>query len=829
MSASAQSMATDTALTCAEQIRITGTVQGVGFRPFVWRVANRHGVTGTVINDGDEVRIQAYGHADDLDRFSAELKNQPPPLARVERIERSTLKPTDKPTQFTIEPSDAGNHRSHITADAAVCAQCLAEIRDPLNRRYRYALTNCTHCGPRFSIVHAIPYDRRHTSMQAFAQCGDCLSEYENPADRRFHAQPNACYQCGPEVVLQRLDGKPVCLESLTQLDVIDAACTVLQNGEILAVKGIGGFHLACDATNAEAVARLRQAKQRYGKPFALMARDAEVIQRYAKASPQELALLSSAEAPIVLLQKSDAPPPGTQRQFGVAEGSRAKDLLPVCEAVAPGQSTLGFMLPYTPLHHLMLTRMNRPVVFTSGNLSDEPQAIDNAEAIERLASLADFVLLHNRDILNRIDDSVVRMMAGEARILRRARGYAPTPLTLPAGFATVPPVLAMGAELKNTFCLLHDGKAIVSQHIGDLENAPTYADYQHNLALYAKLFEHDAETIAVDAHPEYLSSKLGRQWAEEQGRHCEAVQHHHAHIAACMAENGLPLDSEPVLGVALDGLGFGEDGTIWGGEFLLADYFKAQRVGCFKPVAMLGGTQAIREPWRNTYAHLMAEMGWPELKMNFGELELLGFLEAQPLDTYQAMLKSGNNAPLASSCGRLFDAVAAAIGLCREQAIYEGQAAIELEAIVDTDTLHHEDEQLAYPFAIPRLHRPGHVSDQLPYIEPLAMWQALLGDLILQTPPAVMSARFHKGLAKAIVTMIDKLCTRNDERHTHIVALSGGVFQNKTLFEQVLKRLEQKAFTVLTHRQLPANDGGIALGQAVVAAARLRPSQQAT
>ena len=814
-----------------EQIHVTGTVQGVGFRPFVWRLASKHQLTGSVINNSNGVTIQVYGEQTRMNQFVTDLQDNPPPLARIDHITRNAgfipENISDVPQCFSIETSQTGVSNTHITADAAVCEQCLAEVRDPLNRRFRYALTNCTHCGPRFSIVSAIPYDRCNTSMKDFEQCDDCLTEYESPADRRFHAQPNACYTCGPTVKLQRLDGKPVCLESLTQLDAIDAACTVIQNGGILAVKGIGGFHLACDATNTDAVARLREAKQRYAKPFALMARDIDVIKRYASVSPQEQALLASTEAPIVLLRKHSTPPPGVQRRFGIAGGVREKDLLPICDAVAPGQSTLGFMLPYTPLHHLMLKRMNRPVVFTSGNLSDEPQTIDNDDAINRLRTLADYILLHNRDILNRIDDSVVRVMANDARILRRARGYAPAPLKLPDGFADTPPVLAMGAELKNTFCLLRNGAAILSQHIGDLENAPTYADYQKNLKLYQQLFEHDARIIAIDAHPEYLSSKLGRQWSEDNDAHCEVVQHHHAHIAACMAENNYPPDGDPILGVALDGLGMGDDGTIWGGEFLLADYRNAERAGTFKPVAMPGGEMAMREPWRNTYAHLMAEMGWPQLKMNYAELDLVAHLESKPLDTFHAMLKSGKNAPLASSCGRLFDAVAAAIGICRDQAVYEGQAAIELEAIVDQDTLHHEDDALAYPFAIPKLHQPGQAYDQLPYIEPLAMWQALLGDLILRTPAPVIAARFHKGLAKTIVTMIDKLTKRNDVRIINTVALSGGVFQNKTLLEQVLKRLDTQSFHVLTHRQIPANDGGIALGQAVIAAARAHDQPQ--
>ncbi|MCF6250213.1 MAG: carbamoyltransferase HypF [Methylococcaceae bacterium] len=805
----------------AEKIRVTGIVQGVGFRPNVWRLANQLKLNGDVINDSQGVVIKVWGNTEDIDRFINKLKTDVPPLARIDQIKRSVLPLDDyTPTEFAIKPSQHNTVQTNVTPDAAVCPECMTDTLDPFGRRYRYALTNCTHCGPRFSIVNAIPYDRINTSMKAFELCEDCAEEYQTPSDRRFHAQPNACYFCGPKLTLARVDGNPVCMESLTQLDDVDGACTVLQNGGILAVKGIGGFHLACDATNAVAVQRLRDAKLRYGKPFALMARDTNVIKRYALITSEEEKLLLSAEAPIVILQKSTQAPPGIKRQFGTIEGERANDLIAIVDNVAPGQNSLGFMLPYTPMHHLMLKRMNRPIIFTSGNQSDEPQVISNDDVTSRLGDIVEYVLWHDRDIVNRVDDSVIRIIKNEPRLLRRARGYTPAPLPLPAGFEQAPELLAMGAELKNTFCLIKDGNAILSQHIGDLENAITYEDYQHNLALYAQLYQHTPEQIVIDCHPEYLSSKLGRQRAEDKQVACLEVQHHHAHIAACLAENNVPLAALTVLGVALDGLGYGDDGTFWGGEFLHCDYLGAERLATFKPVAMLGGAMAMREPWRNTYAQLMAEMGWAELKMNFDQLELLEYFENKPLTTYNAMLAKGNNAPVASSCGRLFDAVAAAIGICRDGVAYEGQAAIELEAIVDQDTLHNEDERLAYPFTIPRLTVPGF-EDKLPYIEPLAMWRAILGDLILKTPAPVMSARFHKGLAKIIVTMIQKLSTCDEQRIIHTVALSGGVFQNKTLFEQVVTRLEQEHFKVLTHKQVPTNDGGIALGQAVIGAAR--------
>jgi len=787
----------------AEKIRITGIVQGVGFRPNVWRLANQLKLNGDIINDSQGVVIKVWGNTETINCFINKLKTDVPPLARIDQIKRSSLPVIlPIPTEFLIKASQHNAVQTNVTPDAAVCPECMTDTLDPFSRRYRYALTNCTHCGPRFSIVNSIPYDRINTSMKAFELCEDCIKEYQTPTDRRFHAQPNACYFCGPKLTLARGDGNPVCMDSLTQIDAVDAACTVLQNGDILAVKGIGGFHLACDASNAVAVQRLRDAKQRDSKPFALMARDTDVIKRYALISTEEEKLLLSAEAPIVILQKN------TQAPFTIAD------------KVAPGQNSLGFILPYTPMHHLMLKRMNRPIIFTSGNQSNAPQVINNDDVASRLGTIVEYVLWHNRDIINRVDDSVIRIINNEPRLLRRARGYTPAPLPLPKGFEQAPELLAMGAELKNTFCLIKAGNAILSQHIGDLENAITYDDYQHNLTLYAQLYQHSPEQIVIDYHPEYLSSKLGRQLAEEQHINCQEVQHHHAHIAACLAENNYPLAAQPVLGVALDGLGFAEDGTFWGGEFLHCDYLEAERLATFKPVAMLGGAMAMREPWRNTYAQLMAAMDWAELKMNFDSLELLKYFESKPLATYNAMLAKSYNAPVASSCGRLFDAVAAAIGICRDSVTYEGQAAIELEAIVDQDTLHNEGDHLAYPFSIPRLTVP-EFEDKLPYIEPLAMWRAILDDLILKTPAPVMSARFHKGLAKIIVTMIQKLSTRDEQRIIHTVALSGGVFQNKTLFEQVVTRLEQEHFKVLTHKQVPSNDGGIALGQAVIGAAR--------
>ena len=791
----------------ARSIRVQGIVQGVGFRPTVWRLAKRLDLKGEVFNDSEGVLINVWGETKALDRLTELLHAESPPLARIDKITvepfAGSLSMENIPADFIITASEANSPHTNITPDAASCTECIADTLNQSGRRYRYPFTNCTHCGPRFSIIHAIPYDRKNTSMAKFIMCQDCQAEYDLPADRRFHAQPNACDVCGPRVWLESANGQDgsqgVKTQVRNQQDDIDLACEKIKQGSIVAIKGLGGFHLACDAANEATVKRLRERKRRYQKPFALMARDITNIKNYCAVNDKEGELLKSSECPIVILQMN------------------LKKELP--EEVAPGQNTLGFILPYTPLHHLLMQQLDHPIILTSGNMTDEPQCIDNDEARARLGHIADFLLLHNRDILNRVDDSVIRVMASEVRILRRSRGYAPVPLPLPPGFDSVADLLAMGGELKNTFCLVKDGQAIVSQHIGDLEDAPTYQDYLKNLQLYKNAFEHRPKRIVIDKHPEYMASKLGRQTADEGNLSLDEVQHHHAHIAACMAENAWPLDAGPVLGIALDGLGFGDDNTFWGGEFLLANYADYERVGSFKPVALLGGSQAMREPWRNTYAQLNTDNYWQQVKKKYRHLEIIQLLQSKPLPTLNAMLNSGTNSPLASSCGRLFDAVAAAVGLCAEKTSYEGQAAIELEASIDAQTLRNEDESLAYPFTIDE---PGVGRCDIPLINSAAMWQSLLKDLSMNTPLGVISARFHKGLAGIIVAMVVKITPLNRNQIVNTIALSGGVFQNKSLYELVVTRLQAKDYRVLTHHQLPANDGGLSFGQAVIAAARV-------
>ncbi len=782
------------------EIRVRGRVQGVGFRPILWRIASGLGLDGQVLNDSEGVLIRARGPISVISTLIDEVRASPPPLAEIVDIEMRDYDGHVEPG-FVIVESKAGAARTEVSPDAATCGSCVAETFDPSARRFRYPFTVCSHCGPRLSIIQKVPYDRATTTMASFRLCDACEVEYRDPANRRFHAEATACQLCGPRAILIRFDGRALPFEQHSMLDDIDAAMDRIQQGEIVAIKSLGGYQLACDATNRETIVLLRERKRRVTKPFALMARDIDVVRRFTTVSDEEAAALSSREAPIVLL---------------AANGS---ERLP--DEIAPGLNTLGFMLPSTPLHLLLFRRMPRPVVMTSGNLSNEPQVIDDTEAVRTLSSVATFGLTHNRKIANRIDDSVVRQIGGKLRVLRRARGYAPASIVLPVGFEHSPDVLAYGAELKSTFCLVKDGRAVLSQHQGDLEDALTYEDYAKNLCLYRDLFGHRPVALATDLHPEYLSAKLARVTAASKNWPLLEIQHHHAHAAACLAENGRPLDAAPVLAIVLDGLGYGSDGEIWGGEFLFADYWHAERLGTFKPVAMPGGAQAVREPWRNLHAHLMAEMGLPAFAMNFSNLNLFALLSAKPLSAIDAMIKGSLNSPKASSCGRLFDAVAAAVDLCFDRQDYEGEAAGRLEAIVSAQALAGEGDHLAYPMSIRNLKDSG-----LPYIEPLGMWNAILDDLIVKTPTPVIAARFHKGLAKAIAAMAVKLARRDNETGApprfDTVALSGGCFQNKILFEQVVDRLEALHFDVLTQSRVPANDGGVALGQAAIASAHL-------
>ncbi|WP_397448606.1 carbamoyltransferase HypF [Pseudomonas sp. NA-150] len=773
-------------------IRVRGLVQGVGFRPTVWRIARDCGLRGDVRNDAEGVLIHIWGEPSASARFLARLLEEAPPLSRIDAVETTALPGQSPISDFRIVNSSTGSVHTAVVADAATCAACLSDVRNPANRRHGYAFTNCTHCGPRMSIIRAIPYDRDTTSMGAFVMCPACLAEYQDPADRRFHAQPNACPDCGPHLWLEAAPGESVDCSG----DPITATRRLLQAGYIVAIKGIGGVHLACDASNAGAVDRLRQRKRRAHKPFALMARDTLMIRRYCNPNPAETALLQQPAAPIVLL---------------TIEGPER-----LADGVAPRQSCYGFMLPYSPLHHLLMDGLDAPIVLTSGNRSEEPQCIGNDEARERLGEIADALLLHDREIVNRLDDSVSRLMLDAPVLLRRARGYAPTPLKLPAGFRAAPAILALGGELKNSFCLIKDGQALLSPHLGDLAHATANIAYRQTLALYQRLFEHHPQVLAIDCHPEYLTSKIGAEWATTQHLALIEVQHHHAHIAACLADNGIDLDSPPVLGIALDGTGYGDDGTLWGGEFLLADYRGYRRLASLSPVALPGGERAIQQPWRMAFAHLRRLSDWQTLEAEFGELPYFRALADKPLATLDGMLGSGFNSPVSSSCGRLFDAVAAAIGVCQE-ITYEGQAAIELEAASDTSAL--RDNQ-GYAFAIV-------TNDGLLHLEPAPMWLALLNDLRAGTTPGVIAARFHVGLAQALVQMVEHLTQQHGDCWAGRIALSGGVLQNAVLNAELVPRLEALGLQVLRHVSVPANDGGLSLGQAAIAAARTLAAQE--
>ena len=771
-------------MSTGKTIHIRGTVQGVGMRPTVWRLAQQFGLVGEVWNDGLGVTIQAWGTSAALEEFIRQLPLQAPPLAKIGEINCLTLDAAPQVKEFKIIASRSGDARTAIAADAATCPACLAEISDPGNRRYRYPFTNCTHCGPRLSIVTGIPYDRCNTAMAAFPQCPACQAEYDNPADRRFHAQANACPVCGPELWLEDPDGVRI---QQAGLDAIALSAELIRQGHILAIKGIGGFHLACDAGNERAVSTLRQRKQRYDKPFALMGRDIAMLSAYVRLSVLEQQLLSGPAAPIVILNKQGAP---------------------LAAAVAPGDDKLGCMLPYTPLHHSLLQALDAPMVLTSGNRSEEPQCITNEDARLRLTGIADYWLLHNRKIAHRLDDSVLRVMDGQPRLLRRARGFTPQTLTLPSGFERLPPVLAMGGELKNTFCILKDGQAILSPHIGDLENAEVQIDYRHLLDAYRQLFDFKPELIAVDLHPNYLSTQYGLKWATQNGLKMINVQHHHAHIAACMAEYGLALDSRPALGIAMDGLGLGAAGQLWGGEFFKADYRRYERLATFQPLPLLGGVQAMRQPWRNTYAHLKHYFDWRNLSTEYAELDIIRFLNAQPLAVFDKMLAKQINSPLSSSCGRCFDAFAAALGICREAISYEGQAAIGLENLAAP--VFEKQRGQGYRHA-------SETADGLMLLSWRPFWLGLFHDLRQRQELSVIAARIHHGFAQAIV---ETTLVLSERIGSDTVILTGGVFQNRLLLEEVSRLLRLAGKTVYSPSKLPASDGGLAFGQAIIAAA---------
>lgn len=752
------------------RIEVRGIVQGVGFRPFVYRLARKNNLTGWVRNTSQSVAIEVEGQEADLNQFLTSLSQQAPPTACIQDITTREV-PAKGDTGFKIWESlpEPGKYQP-VSPDIATCAECLQEIFTPSNRRYLYPFTNCTNCGPRFTIIKDIPYDRPLTTMHRFTMCSDCQAEYDDPLNRRFHAQPNACPRCGPRLQLTDGTGTPIPCP-----DIIPQAARLLGEGAILAIKGLGGFQLAGDATNPEVVARLRKRKRRPGKPFALMMASLEEVETHCLVSPEEAKLLLSPQAPIVLLRWRRA----------------TSNITPL---VAERNKYLGVMLPYTPLHHILLHYAARPLVMTSGNLSEEPICRDNDEALRRLHGIADYFLLHNRDIYARYDDSVYLVERGAARALRRARGYAPSPITLPFPSSQV---FACGAELKNTFCLTKDNYAFLSQHIGDMDNEETLEHFAATAELYERLFRVQPEIVAHDLHPEYLSTKYAIQLGAERGLKTVPVQHHHAHIVSCLVENGV---HQPVIGVAFDGTGYGADGNLWGGEFLICDYRGFKRAAHLEYVPMPGGESAIRKPYRMALGYLYTLLGG---EASLAGLPLLRHIPREEISIIRRQLKRRLNTPLTSSAGRLFAAVSALAGV-RGQIDYEAQAAIELEMLAPDDPTQCDP----YPFTI--TWRQG-----IGVVRLGELISAVVKDASDDMSALVISARFHQTMAGIIVATCRLISNKTG---ITTVALSGGVFQNRLLFNLAVSGLEKAGFNVLSHRLIPCNDGGIALGQAVIA-----------
>jgi hydrogenase maturation protein HypF len=763
----------DTNNTARIRIEVKGVVQGVGFRPFIYRLAHKYNLTGWVCNTSGNVAIEVQGGRTNLHGFTAALDNEAPPVSRIQEISTKEI-PINNEKGFKILESRAeeGEYQP-VSADIATCDKCLNEIFDPADRRYLYPFTNCTNCGPRFTIIEDIPYDRPLTTMKSFIMCPKCQSEYDDPLNRRFHAQPNACPVCGPQ--LQLMDNNGI---EIGCGDVLKKAAELIIDGNIIAVKGLGGFQLACDATNYDAVQLLRERKKRPGKPFALMMSSIEEINKYCLVSDREAKLLSSAQAPIVLLK-------------------RRNDDAKIALNIAENNKYLGVMLPPTPLHHILIRYAGKPLVMTSGNLSEEPICKDNDEALARLKEIADYFILHNRDIHSRYDDSVYLVEKDTARAIRRARGYAPSPIMLPFDAGQI---LACGAEEKNTFCLTRDNHAFLSQHIGDMDNAETLEHFENTIALYKHLFRIKPEVIAYDLHPEYRATKYALKYAAENNFKAVGVQHHHAHIASCMAENNI---QTPVIGVSFHGTGYGTDGNLWGGEFLLCDYTGFKRLAHLEYIPMPGGAASIHKPYRMALSYIYTLLG---TQTDLDKLPILGKIPQAELDVIKKQLDLKLNCPLTSSAGRLFDAVSAIAGICGK-ALYEAQAAIELE-MSTTDDINDTVMQDVYPFDIDK-------DNEISVIRLKNLIKCIIQDVSNNTAIQIVAARFHKTIAEMIIETCKLLAQKTGIK---TVALSGGVFQNRLLLKLAIDGFEKEGFTVLSHRVVPCNDGGLALGQAVIA-----------
>ncbi len=765
------------------RIAIRGAVQGVGFRPFVYRLASELGLAGWVLNSAQGVFIEVEGEKPALDTFLLRLERERPPRASVQSLECSLLDPASY-RGFEIRESAAGGDTTTLVLpDIATCQDCLREIFDPKDRRYRYPFTNCTNCGPRFTIIEALPYDRANTSMKAFAMCPACWREYTDPLDRRFHAQPNACPVCGPSLQLCGAHGQAVSHEN----EALAGAGAAIRAGQIVAIKGIGGFLLVADATRETVIERLRARKRREEKPFAVMYPSLAAVEAECHVSALEARLLASAESPIVLLRRRE--PSG---------GS-------VAPSVAPRNPFLGVMLPYAPLHHVLMHDLGRPVVATSGNISDEPICTDERDAVDRLQGIADLFLVHNRPIVRHVDDSIVRVILGRELVMRRARGYAPLPIPLKTAS---PPMLAVGGHLKNTIALAVDRHVFVSQHIGDLETAEATDAFRRVIRSFHDLYRAAPERVVADLHPDYLSTKHARSL----GLPVTQVQHHYAHVAACMAENEL---DGVVLGVSWDGTGYGLDGTIWGGEFLLTDASSFRRVATFRRFRLPGGERAIKEP-RRTALGVVYEMWGDQIASHRDLAPVAAFSEAE-LPLLLQMLARALNAPITTSAGRLFDAVASLIDL-RQRISFEGQAAMELEFAIDESE--PPERHYAFGFDQQAVSAPdGTVAGSLLVVDWQPIVEGVLQDLARGTPAGVISARFHHTLAEVIVAIARRVAEP-------CVVLTGGCFQNRYLTEQAVGRLDRAGFRPYWHQRIPPNDGGLAVGQ-IVAALRAGAHQE--
>ena len=741
---------------------VRGAVQGVGFRPFVFRLASKLELTGWVSNSVDGVLIEAEGPKKTLDEFVQRVGTEKPSLSAIHSLESSFVDPAGYKVFEIRESNGDGAKRAVILPDLATCRECLSEIFNPNDRRFLYPFTNCTNCGPRFSIIESLPYDRPHTSMKHFTMCSECTAEYHNPHHRRFHAQPNACPQCGPHLELWDSSGSVLCAREAA----LFAAASAVRQGGILALKGLGGFQLIVDARNDNAVRRLRRRKHREEKPFAVLFPSLDEIQAACRVAPIEERLLQSSAAPIVLLERT---PPNGGLQFSIAP------------SVAPGNPYLGAMVPYTPLHHLLLRQLGFPIVATSGNLSEEPICIDEREALERLHEIADLFLVHDRPIVRHVDDSVVRVVLGRALVLRRARGYAPLPVHLPE---SIPSVLAVGAHLKNTVAVSVDNDIFISQHIGDLGTSQAHSAFRKATTDLPRLYDVTPSVVVCDQHPDYASTK----YAQELSTPLISAQHHYAHVLACMAENEL---NGPVLGISWDGTGYGSDGSIWGGEFLLVHEQGFERVANLRQFHLPGGEIAIKEPRRSALGILFEIFGQDVFRRR--DLAPVADYSDSELSLLQQALTKGVNAPLTSSAGRLFDAVTALIGL-RQCTSFEGQAAMELEFAIQRGV------ESCYP-----LDTRGSVN-----------WQPMILAILEQSePPGIVAAKVHNTLAEAIVAVAQRVGEKS-------VVLSGGCFQNKYLAERAVRRLQEEGFQAYWHQRIPPNDGGIALGQIMAAAREL-------